>query len=136
MPSYNPEFVIATWGPIIFQGVMDGEFFNAEHQEDDVMLHVGSQGYATFVENANKSGIITVTLSQRSPTNALLSIAMRARRQAVFTMKERDNVTVIATGVDARIQKHAPIKRGKDIVGMEWKFLVPKLELEAIGDIL
>lgn len=133
MASYDPTQVISTWNfPI--QGAMDGEFFNAEHQEDDVDLHVGSQGFATFVENANKSGMITITLSQHSPTNALLSAALLAKKSGTFLMKDLTDVVTLVEGQEARICKHAPIKRGNKIVGMEWKFKCKVLVLTAGGD--
>lgn len=133
MPGYDPNQVISTWlFPI--QGAMDGEFFNAEHQQNDVELHIGAQGFGSFVENADKSGMITITLSQLSPTNALLSAAFLAKRVGTFLMKDLTQVTTFVEGQEARIQKHAPIKRGQKIVGMEWKFLCKRLILTAGGD--
>lgn len=133
MPGYDPNQVISTWlFPI--QGAMDGEFFQAENQQNDVDLHVGSQGFASYVENADKSGMITVTLSQQSPTNALLSAAFIAKKQGTFLMKDLTDTITIVEGKEARICKHAPIKRGNKIVGMEWKFLCKVLVLTAGGD--
>lgn len=134
MPSYDPEKYISTWAGILLQGPMDGEFFTAEHQEADVMLHVGSQGFTTYVENANKSGTITYILSQKSPTNALLSAAFAAKVKGTWLSKDTTDTTAVE-GADVRIEKHAPIKRGKEIIGMEWKFLVPRLKLLAGGDV-
>lgn len=134
MASYDPEQSISTWAGILIEGAMDGQFFDAEHQEDDVMLHIGAQGFTTFVENANKSGIITITLSQRSPTNTRLSAAFAAKLTGPFLMTDlTENITKVS-GANARIAKHAPIKRGKEVIGVEWKFLVPKLILIAGGD--
>lgn len=134
MPGYDPTQSITTWASILIEGHMDGQFFDAEHQEDDVMLHVGGTGLATFVENSNKSGIVTVTLSMRSPSNALLSAAFAARTKGPFLMTDLSDKITKVSGPNARIAKHAPIKRGKEIIGMEWKFLVPRLILLAGGD--
>lgn len=134
MASYDPTATILNWNSIIIQGVMDGEFVTAEHRNPDVELHVGAQGFATFVENADKSGMIKVILSQKSPTNGLLSAAFRSKVAGMFLMTENDLVTTRVVGADARIEKHAPIKRGKTIVGMEWTWLVPNLQLFAGGD--
>src|SRR4051812_22434373 len=134
MSSYDPTQSISTWAGILIQGPMDGQFFDAENQEDDTQLHVGSQGFATFVDNANKSGIVTVTLSLRSPTNAQLSAAFAARLKGPFLMTDLSDKITKVDGANARIAKHAPIKRGKEIIGVEWKFLCPVLKLIAGGD--
>lgn len=128
MPSYDPERFITTWAGILIQGVMDGEFINAEHQEDGVSLHVGAQGHTTFVENANKSGIVTFTLSQSSIANDQLSAAFAARVYGPVLIKSLDDLSVVA-GVEARIQKMPALKRGKDLSGVEWKLLVAKLRI-------
>ena len=134
MATYDPTQTVLTWAGILIQGEMDGEHYTAEHQEDDVTLHVGSKGFSTFIENANKSGTVTVMLSQKSPTNALLSAAFAAKVSGPLFMKDLTDTTLVE-GANTRIAKHAPIKRGKDIIGMEWKFLVPKLRLVAGGDV-
>lgn len=140
MPSYDPQQTKLTWGFLI-QGAMDGEFYTAEHKEDDVELHVGSTGFAAYVENANKSGTVKFTLSQRSPSNALLSAAFNAKVVALVQMEDlSDGPTpgtagTLVIGANARIAKHAPIKRGNKIVGMEWTLLVPNLVINAGGDL-
>lgn len=134
MASYDPEQSISTWASILIQGPMDGQFFDAEHKEDDVSLHIGAQGFTTYVENADKSGMITVTLSQRSPTNTLLSAAFAAKLTGPFLMTDLTEKITKVFSANCRIAKHAPIKRGKEIIGLEWKFIAPKLILTAGGD--
>lgn len=134
MAVYNPQNVKTSLFSILIQGVMDGEFFTAEHREDDVDLHVGSQGFTTFVENANKSGTVSFILSQMSPTNRALSIAFAAKTIGMFQMEDLSDGTLIV-GADSRIQKHAPVKRGNKIVGLEWKILVPQLVITSGGDL-
>jgi hypothetical protein len=134
MAIYNPQNVKTSLFRILIQGVMDGEFFTAEHREDDVELHVGSQGFTTFVENANKSGMVSFMLSQMSPTNRALSIAFAAKTIGIFQMEDLSDGTLIV-GADSRIMKHAPVKRGNKIVGLEWKILVPKLVIANGGDL-
>lgn len=134
MPSYDPERTITTWAGILFQGVMDSEFLNAEHQEDAVSLHVGAQGFATFVENSNKSGIVTVTLAQTSITNAQLTAAFLARLKGPLLIEELDTAAS-ASAAEVRIQKMPALKRGKDLSGVEWKLLVPKLLITQGGSL-
>lgn len=129
MATFDPRKTESNWAGIAIQGAMDGEFFNAEHQENLVELHMGSQGNGTFVFNANQSGIITVTLIPSSITNAQLSAAARAKQRGPWLTKELDDVTTVVTSAQVMIMKHAPIKKGNKLIGMEWKFICEKLEL-------
>lgn len=133
MATFDPQQTVTTWGPITFQGVMDGEFFSAAFQENGMDLHVGSQGFATFVVNANRSGMFKVTLSQESPTNRELSLAEAAHLIQMYQMEDLNNGTLV-TGPETAIQKHAEVKRGNKVVGMEWTFLCAKLTMVAGGD--
>jgi hypothetical protein len=134
LPTFDPQATVTTWGPITFQGVMDGEFFSAEFQEAGMSLHVGSQGFATFVVNANKSGMFKVTLSQESPTNRELSLAYAANLIQMYQMEDLNDATLV-TGPETAIEKHAPVKRGNKVVGYEWTFLCAKLTMVAGGDL-
>lgn len=135
MSTYNPEEVNVIVLGIPIQGVMDGTFFEAEFQEAGMMLHVGSQGFATFVENANKSGTLKFTTSQKSPSNAALSAAYFARAVGPVAMEDSSDDTVtLVSGARAAISKHAPIKRGKDIQGYEWEVLIEKMVMAGGGD--
>lgn len=133
MATFDPQATNTTWGPITFQGVMDGDFFTADFSEDQVTLHVGSQGFSTFVINANKSGMFSVILSQESPTNRELSIAAATNTVEIFQMEDLNNGTLV-TGPNTMVQKHAAIKRGNKVIGMEWKFLCGRLTMVAGGD--
>jgi len=133
MPTFDPKQTASSWGPIRMQGVMDGEFAGAERQENAVDLHVGSQGFATFVFNANESGTFKITLSQESPTNRELSIAHNARVIAPFQLEDLNDGTLVI-GVNTAIQKHAPVKRGNKIIGMEWTFITDQMVMQAGGD--
>lgn len=133
MATFDPQQTVTTWGPITFQGVMDGEFFSAERSENAVDIHVGSQGFATFVFNANKSGMFKVTLSQESPTNRELSLAHAANLIQMYQMEDLNDGTLV-TGPETAIQKHAAVKRGNKIIGMEWTFICANMTLVAGGD--
>jgi len=133
MATFDPKATVTSWGPITFQGVMDGDFFTAEHAEDAVTVHVGSQGFATFVFNSNKSGTFSVILSQESPTNRELSLAHAANLIQMYQMEDLNDGTLV-TGPETAIQKHAPVKRGNKIIGMEWKFICAQLTMVAGGD--
>lgn len=133
MATFDPQQTISTWAGILIEGANDGEHFTADFQEDQVMLHVGAQGFTTFVINANESAVITVRLAQKSPTNAKLSAAVAAKTVGPWLTKDLSDTTVVE-GPQTMIAKHTPIKRGKEQIGTEWKFLVAKAKLVAGGD--
>lgn len=124
-PTYDPQQVTTTWAGILFQGEMDGEMITVEFDEDAVTLHKGAKGFTTYTLNASSSAIATVMLNQLSPTNKLLSAAVASKLKGPFLMKDAGDLTVVEAN-DAMIQKHTPIKRGKEIVGYEWKLILPK----------
>lgn len=132
---YDPKKVNISWAGIPFQGAMDGQFLDIDFQEDNVMLHSGAQGFQTLVLNANESAVATITLSQKSPTNPVLSAAWAAHKIGTLLVKDLSDATTIATGNDAIISKHAPIKRGKEIIGVEWKLLICRFIPVAGGDV-
>lgn len=134
MGTYDPKQVNISWAGIPIQGAMDGQFLEIDFTEDNVMLHSGAQGFTAFVENANETGTATITLSQRSPTNKLLSAAFLAKKMGLMLVKDLSDTTTLARGFDTRIGKHAPIKRGKEIIGVEWKFLISRYVPTAGGD--
>lgn len=133
MSRFDPTTTVTTFGTIPMQGPMDGEFTSAEFREAGVELHVGSQGFATFVINANKSGQFKVVLSQESPSNRQLSLAYAANLVAMFQIEDLADGTLV-TGPETMIEKHAPVKRGNKVIGMEWTFLCAKLTMVAGGD--
>lgn len=133
MSLFDPTQTATTFGAIPVQGVMDGEFASAGFREPGVELHVGSQGFATFVINANKSGMFKLTLSQESPTNRQLSLAYAANLIAMFQIEDLADGTLVQ-GPETMIEKHADIKRGNKVIGMEWTFLCAKMAVVAGGD--
>lgn len=136
MSAYNPEEVNVVVLGVPIQGVMDGTFVEAEFQEAGMMLHIGSQGDGTFVENANKSGTLKFTTSQKSPSNVALSAAYFARIVGpVLVTDSSDDDETVVSGAECAISKHAPIKRGKEIQGYEWEVLIKSMIMSAGGDL-
>lgn len=135
MSVYNPEDVSITVLGIPVQGLMDGTFVEVEFAEAGLMLHKGAQGFGAFVSNSNKSGTMKFTTSQKSPSNAALSAAYAARKIGPVLMTDSsDDTETLASGAEAGLSKHAPLKRGKEIQGYEWEVLINELVLAAGGD--
>lgn len=135
MSVYRPTDVSLSVIGVPIQGVMDSTWIEIDFQEDQMMLYKGAQGFGTFVVNANRSGLLKFTTSQKSPSNALLSAIALAGTVGPFQMKDSsDEVKTVAAGAQCAIKKHAPIKRGKEIQGYEWEVLIDELVMTAGGD--
>lgn len=128
MPAYNPTEFISSWAGIPIQGEMDGEFLDAAMTEDQTTLHKGAKGFGTFVHSANNSGTVKITLSQESPTNALLTAAAKTRKIGPWLSRSLVSATTI-TGAEAAIKKVADLKRGDKVIGVQWEFAVNELEI-------
>ncbi len=75
---YDPAQILMTFlgTPII--GYADDTFVEVERNEDAFTLHVGSDGETARSRSQNRSGTITFTLMQTSPSNDVLSAAAAA----------------------------------------------------------
>lgn len=90
---YDPKGIVITFGEILIEGFADDSFCSIEPAGDDATLYVGADGSATRGMTNNNSATITVTLSQSSPTNALLSAMSKVDRttgQGVRPMLVKD----------------------------------------------
>lgn len=135
MSAYNPGDVNLVILGIPIQGLFDGSAIEAEFQEKGLMLHKGFQGFSSFTVNANNSGTLKFTTSQKSPSNAALSAAYAARAIGPVLMTDSsDDTETLVSGAQSGISTHAPIKRGKEIVGYEWEVLIADMVMLAGGD--
>ncbi len=74
--TYSPKKVTISWLPAgIITGYADGSFIKVSRRTDTVSLIVGSDGGAARSMLSDKSGEITISLLQTSPSNDLLSAA-------------------------------------------------------------
>lgn len=139
--KYNPKKITGSFKGSIggrdfsvrFVGYMDGTFMEAEYDEDHVTKHVGSDGTASAVLNANRGAKITVTLVQGSPSNdALSKLVPDARKNflPVGTLTFDDlNGTAAVKTVEAWIMKTAKVEFGKELLGRQWVFDTGECEI-------
>ena len=132
--KYNPKKITASYTGSVggnsfafqFLGFMDGTFLTADYDEDAVTKHVGSQGDATFILNANRGASVTVMLVQGSPTNDELSklvpnADLNYMPVGVLNFKDLNGTTVFESA-DAVIKRRAKVEFGKEVTGREWVF--------------
>lgn len=132
--KYDPKKVIVTAFAIPLTGYAPGTFVTAEFSENMFDLAIGPDGKATRGQTNNESGIITVTLQAKSPSNPLLSAAHAVDRatgdgMGPVLIKDLWTSTAIITCELAWVQKMPNVGYG-DAAAPEpivWTFQTDKL---------
>lgn len=78
MHTYNPKEVTVIYGGIILTGFGDGDFINVEREAGDWSDFAGVDGEVTRSRLNDPRLTITLTLSQASPGNRVLSDLRKA----------------------------------------------------------
>lgn len=77
--TYNPAQVIFIYATAPISGFADGTFISVARNEDSATYARGAQGGGTRVLTSDKSGRITSTLQQVSPSNAVFAAQLAAQ---------------------------------------------------------
>lgn len=137
--TYDPAQVFITFKGMTLTGFMDGTFVTVERKEETWMPFVGVNGETARARNRNKSGTVKVMLMQTSSSNDFLSRQMiddEATGLGTGPLQVKDGLgTTLAACTDAYLLKPANIEYGKEIVGREWTFECPSLDM-LVGGIL
>lgn len=126
--NYDPEKV-----SVIFNGrqirMFGDEIFKLARTGDNVSLKVGVQGDGTYVENADKSATLTVTIQQQSPDLRYLESCAERRTQASLAVNDANDDGRNIFALNCRVQKLPDRGRGKDAADVPFAFIIPRLEL-------
>lgn len=133
MRNYDPKRIVVTFAGILVQGYAEGTFVNAERNEDQFELSVGGDGRGTRVRNNNRSGLVTLTLQQTSPTNDLLSFRaqldeLNGLGHGSFMLKDL-NGTTLCKAEAAWIRKYPNSEYSDTDAGREWTIECEILEM-------
>lgn len=71
--TFDPASVVITVGGVPISGYADGTFLLIQRAADAWSMVVGADGLTTRVKSNNRSGTMTLTLLQSSPSNDVLS---------------------------------------------------------------
>lgn len=124
--NYDPFRIAMSFRGIPLLAPQEGTFLVAERMEDAYSMAVGSTGDVTRVRSRNRTGSLTVTLQQSSPTNDQLSaIAALDERSNLgygeFFAKDMNGTTIVQAPV-AWIRKVANVEYGDEALPREWVF--------------
>lgn len=78
--TVDPKNVIITIGGVPMSGFADGTFLEITPDTQQFTKVIGADGFATRVKTNNYGAVMTLTLSQSSPSNDVLSSLLAADR--------------------------------------------------------
>lgn len=125
MKTYNPKEVTVIINAHSVTGFAEGEFINYV-REGDAFTHVTDlHGTTTRTKLNNNTGILTLTLSQASNSNDVLSTFYNIDKETAtgtFAISFRDGRgTTLVSSLGAWVQTMTPITFGDTISTREWK---------------
>lgn len=131
--TYDPKQVSMIVGTKIISGFSDNTYIQVERNEQAYNLKVGVDGEGTRAKSNNRSGKITITLMQSSPSNDDLS-AIAALDEATnagvvpVLMKDGSGTTVCAA-TTAWIQKYPNAELAKEVGTRAWVLETDDIEI-------
>lgn len=130
--QYDPRDVVITWGEIDCIDPGDDTFVTVARAEDGIAPFVGPHGNVVIAINPNRSGTITWTASQNSPTNDRLSAQLELQETpgnglVVKPLQVKHNNGTTICGGDAVLQKVADASFAKEHSPREWVWFVPDM---------
>lgn len=135
--TYDPKEVSLIFGGQIIEGFADGTFISAERNEDSASFERASQGGGTRTLSRDKSGRITITLQQTSPSNALLQEAlndMEISGGGIRPLLGRDNSgNDVIAAPKTWVVKPPAMAYGNELSNREWILETDDLDMQALG---
>jgi len=122
--TYDPKSVVVSIGGVPMSGYADGTFLVVDRDEQAFTKVTGADGTSTRVKSNNRSGSMTLTLKQSSPSNDVLSgftALDELSNSGVVPILIKDlsgnSLYFSATGW---VQKFPSSEFGKEINNREW----------------
>jgi len=135
--TYDPAKVVLNVAGVNLEDLADGTFVSVERTSETFVKSTGSDGITTRIKQNDKSGSITFTLQQSSPSNGVLSSIMvldESTGDGVVPVMVKDNLgyTVIVSAM-AWIRKPPTVAYAKENQTREWVFDCANLDIVVGG---
>lgn len=131
--TYNPKKIEVIVDGISMVGFAEDSIVEAERMEDKREMVVGAKGDVDFIENADDSGTVTITLKHNSPSNAILKDLYDSGKVFDFAVVDQNfRRDVGVAGSRCKVASTPTFARGDSISDREWTLLVADYE-EAFG---
>lgn len=122
--TYDPKQVQLIIGGNQIGGFADGEFINAERDEDAFTKVTGADGETSRAKSNNKAGSLTLTLAGTSSSNDALSaiaIADELDNDGIVEVYIKDTLgTSVLFSAQGWIRKMPAYSADKEITNREW----------------
>ena len=124
--TYDAKKMLVNYGGSPIMGFTDGDFIEIKASADRWTRKVGADGEVSRSRGNDETSEVTITCSQTSPANSVLTIFLEADR---LTGKGILPLTIVdlVSGEDffwpqAWIKKVPDVKRGKEVQPVAWVF--------------
>jgi hypothetical protein len=136
--TYDPKAVLVIIGGVPMSGFADGTFVAVERSNPTFTKVSGADGVVSRAKSNDRSGTLTLTLAQTSPSNDILS--------GIAVLDETKNlgvVPVLVKDISGRttivsafgwVNKPAKAEFGKEIVNREWTLDLADLDVANGGN--
>lgn len=130
--TVDPKSVIIAIGGVPMSGFADGTFLEITADAQQFSKVTGADGYTTRVKTNNYGGTLTLTLSQSSPSNDVLSALLNADRLrnagvVPILIKDLTGTTKIFSAT-AWIQQMPDVAYGNAINNRAWVFDLAEMD--------
>lgn len=131
--TFDPKSVIIAIGGVPMSGFADGTFLEITADTQQFTKVIGADGYATRVKTNNYGGVMTLTLSQSSPSNDVLSALLTADRVSnagvvPILIKDLSGTTIIFSA-SGWIQQFPDVAFGNTINNRAWSFDLAEMDM-------
>ncbi len=123
--TYDPKKHLIVFDGEIITGFADGTFIKANRNSEKYTPHNSVDGSVTRVKSNDKTGTVSITLTQNSPSNRKLLAAAKSGKIAPLSVTDLNfDDKVGLDGSEAWVSSEAEFQRGKEVGDNEWKFTV------------
>lgn len=124
LSTFDPASVIITVGGVPISGYADGTFALLTRSVDAWSMVTGADGLTTRVKSNNRSGTLTLTLTQTSPSNDVLSgfaVADELSNSGVVPILIKDlSGTTVLFSATGWVQKFPDVEYSNILTNREW----------------
>lgn len=122
--TFDPKSVIVTIGGVPMSGYADGTFLEITADNQQWTKVIGADGFTTRVKSNDYGGVMTLTLSQSSPSNDVLSALLNVDKLSnagvvPILIKDLSGTTVMFSA-SGWIQQFPDVTFGNEINNRAW----------------
>lgn len=92
-----------------------------------------ASGMAIHTHNPSKEGTVKITLLEASASSAILSQLARSDAPITVTFTDQNSPDLNVSSGQARLEKHAMVKRSNEVDTPEWVFVCTYMTCESGG---